>query len=1269
VAYLDQVLAAVPSGQKTARLGDMEILVANLVAWRDRLAGMPTPRSAFDGTAPTWTGGNVYYTFSTSGTNAVAAAQQRVFVDCCNEWATFANIHFIPWTTQANYVMVVQQTNFEGGFSAVGMIGGQQILEIGPTSWNHPTVCHELGHTLGLVHEHQRSDRNSFVTIYTNNIIPATLGNFVLLSDSRNQTPYDFLSIMHYSRNTFSTNYPTLDTIEPLPAYSQYLNIMGQQFDPVLSADDRAGMAAIYGAGPVNTNIVTNTQDSGPGSLRAALYYAFDHPGTTINFNIPGTNPGRSNNVFNIQPTDRLPSLVNTTTIDGSTEPVVANPNGPSILLSGVLAQPPSLYANGLRLGGTNCTVRSLVVNGFSLSGILIDSSNAVGNVVAGCYLGIDPSGNFPVTNYFSPITIDNGASGNTIGGTNASARNILSGSPYQGLVIRDPGTISNVVQGNYIGLNAAGNAPLSNTWSGVAIFNGAQSNLIGGAAASMRNIISGNGLQGITISDPGTTGNIIEGNYIGLNPAGTAAISNGWSGVNIFSGASGNSIGIPGGPNIISGNALQGIIVSDQGSSNNIVQGNYIGLDPTGMTALSNGWAGIEVYNGPQANLIGGTVPGARNVISGNGLQGVILDYPGTSDNLVQGNYIGLNAAGTSAVPNAAAGVVLYNGAQANLIGGTIPTARNIISGNNFQGVFLQFAGTASNLVQGNYIGLNPAGTVAIPNGFAGMEIYGGPQANLIGGTIPGARNVVSGNTEDGIILDFPGTSGNIIQGNYIGLDAAGTAAISNGFAGLEIYNGPQSNIIGGTLSGAGNVISGNGEDGVIIDFPGTSGNMIQGNYIGLNSTGTAAISNSWNGIEIYNGAQANTVGGSVPGAGNVLSGNGLDGILIDYTNADNNLVQGNYIGLDAAGRTALPNGSYGVEMYNSANNNIIGGVAGARNFIAGNLNAGVAIDYGSSGNVIQGNSIGQSVTNGPVPNGAQGVVLFQGAQLNQIGGLTFGAANDIGDNSSDGIDLYDSTTTGNSIRGNSLFGNSTGGLDLISGANLSAAPPTLSTAVVTTNTVVIGNLTGLPSTTFHVDFYLSPPPQAQAQAAIYLGAQDIATSSGGSVNFSADVPCSVPIARIVTATATDPTGNTSFLSAGVTVTAIDSVGDGIPDAWRRAHFGGTGTTTNSQSCAACDPDHDGLTNYQEFLAGTNPTNAASTLKMGTPAGNGLDIHVNFQSVSGTVYRVSFRDDIAGNGWTILADQIIGTGGVIQITDSGAASLPKRFYRLEVLP
>src|SRR6185436_2756437 len=119
------------------------------------------------------------------------------FQDAAADWSMFANLTFVERTSQANYV-VVQNYALPGGLADLGMIGGQQNLRIG--TWDRLTLDHEIGHTLGLVHEFQRSDRDTFVTIFTNNVRPGFEYNFVLLPSSVNRGPYDFLSVMHYGR-------------------------------------------------------------------------------------------------------------------------------------------------------------------------------------------------------------------------------------------------------------------------------------------------------------------------------------------------------------------------------------------------------------------------------------------------------------------------------------------------------------------------------------------------------------------------------------------------------------------------------------------------------------------------------------------------------------------------------------------------------------------------------------------------------------------------------------------------------------------------------------------------------------------------------------------------------------------------------------------------------------------------------------------------------------------------------------------------------------
>jgi alpha-D-xyloside xylohydrolase len=129
------------------------------------------------------------------------------------------------------------------------------------------------------------------------------------------------------------------------------------------------------------------------------------------------------------------------------------------------------------------------------------------------------------------------------------------------------------------------------------------------------------------------------------------------------------------------------------------------------------------------------------------------------------------------------------------------------------------------------------------------------------------------------------------------------------------------------------------------------------------------------------------------------------------------------------------------------------------------------------------------------------------------------------------------------------------------------------------------------------------------------------------------------------------------------------DSLGDGVPDSWRAAHFG-TPVTTNASSCAACDPDGDGLSNLQEYLAGTAPLDPSSVLRVSSASRGGNGITIGFATVLGIRnYGVEYITDLATGTWQVLTDGIVGTGALLPIVDSDAAALPARFYRVRLLP
>jgi titin len=688
---------------------------------------------------------------------------------------------------------------------------------------------------------------------------------------------------------------PTIDTIDPTPPYLFFLNIMGNVYERTLSKLDRAGMAAIYGSPAVLPSaVVTNTKDSGSGSLRSAIYYAFDRstelpPGaTTVTFHIPTSDPNynATTGVFTISPRFLMVAPGAGTTIDGSTQTAFTgntNPNGPEILVDGsqIAAQNLNLFAPGFLLHEMNCTIRNLIINGFNQQGIALDGTRAAlfgtsagGNVISGCYIGTDHTGGTGVPNAFPGIEILGGASGNTIGGVTTAARNVISGNAHYGISINGSGSSNNLVEGNYIGVNAAGTGALANAAAGIGLFSGAHNNTIGGATAGARNVISGNTAQGIQILNSGTNSNVVIGNFIGVNAAGDTAVANGF-----------------------------------------VDQANDIFV------------AGIDIFDGAQNNIIGGTIAGSGNVISGNAASGVAISQSGTNGNAVQGNLIGTNALGTAAIGNGYAdpthtpfpilyaGVSLFGGAQAQVIGGTSGAAINVISGNAAQGVTVSGSDTNQNLVQGNFIGLNAAGTAALPNAFEGVAIFGGAQFNTIGGTTAGARNVISGNGARGIGFFDAATSNNSIQGNFIGLNAAGTAAVGNAFSGVEFYLATN-NTVGGTAAGARNFISGNHDRGVLIDGSSAAGNVVQGNTIGLNING-AATPNLNQGVTLFAGAHANTVGGSAVGASNIISGNTNEGVALYDSATIQNTISRNSIIANSGKGIVLNTGANSTQPY----------------------------------------------------------------------------------------------------------------------------------------------------------------------------------------------------------------------------------------------------------------------------------------------------------------------------------------------------------------
>jgi CSLREA domain-containing protein/uncharacterized repeat protein (TIGR01451 family) len=483
-------------------------------------------------------------------------------------------------------------------------------------------------------------------------------------------------------------------------------------------------------------------------------------------------------------------------------------------------------------------------------------------------------------------------------------------------------------------------------------------------------------------------------------------------------------------------------------------------------------------------------------------------------SDNdVIVGNFMGINNATPIGFGDGVGAIALNPSSLTpnpsnTRIGGTTPAERNVIASANYD---IEVDAATGTVIEGNYLGTFPNGTSAPPLISAqGAGIYlltapgttiGGTTGVTVGGGCTGACNLISGN--NGGINTFSSASSvaNLtIQGNFVGPDATGTAALgNNAFPAILISDKLSSVQIGGTTAAARNIISGcNGTTANIyighFNAPApvaVTGSAIQGNYIGLNSAGTATLTNTCDGIILQNAAGF-LVGGPAAGAGNVIAGHNRAGIRLD--GAQGNLIQGNFIGTLADGTTA-----------------------------AANAQGGVVIEHTISA---------AATTDG-----------------NTIGGSSTAAGDRIAFNTGAGI----SATAGvnNLFSHNSIFQNSTLGIDLgpggatndhcdpDTGPNNLQNFPVLATATTTGSSVTItGSLDSVASTMFTIEFFSNPSAHPD-QGKTFLGSTAVTTGGGCTAAINATFAASVAVGDRITATATDPNNNTSEFSAPVTVAA----------------------------------------------------------------------------------------------------------------------------------
>jgi CSLREA domain-containing protein len=817
------------------------------------------------------------------------------------------------------------------------------------------------------------------------------------------------------------------------PAGSNYISVTATDITVRAPATTPANDTSEFsGAFPIAgcSLTVTNTADAGFGSLREAIYCANMLPGTnTIGFAIPGAGPHL------IQPASELPPIIDPVVIDGytqgsatpgdTTDDAKQNTNPApqplntviKIQLDGTNADEPlpgggTFSASGLRIYAGNSRVQGLSITNFSDSGLSLETPDGVvfygGNTVAGNYLGVTPGG--VKAGNETGVFVDQ-TKNNTIGGTSPADRNLISANHNYGVETdggkgggRADGT---VIRGNVIGSDATLTQDRGN-FTGIL----AQDSI----TRIDQNVIAFNvvgvGLHAQTISRPNAKDIAILGNSIFSNIH--LGIDLGEDDVSL------NDSSVPpdqdGGPNNLQNFPQLTSVVT---SATTIVNGT---LSSTPSTSYR-----IEFFSNTNADPTGygegETFLGFVNVATdANGTAVIVFDA-----GKVVPDQLTITATATRLD---AALNPIETSEFSRRIGGTqcstVVTNTSDAGAGSFREAIL-----CSNLSPGvDTISFNIAG--AAPHTIA-------PQTALPTISDP---VVIDGYTQGNSTPDpaddaRPNTDPNGFNGRLlIVLDGINVPAGSDGIritSGSSTVRGLVINHWVGVLDATGQFVTG----GAGIELANVGGNVIEGNFVGADVTGTLALPNDF-GIEVAEVAsgQISTIGGKTPAARNVISGNNYSGLLLQENNGIGNLVQGNFIGTNLTGTTALPNGEYGLYITADDNNTIGGPEAGSGNLISGNTEDGLALDSGSSGNLIQGNLIGTNITGtAAIANGDDGIDI-DGAPNNTIGGTVAGSRNLISGNADDGIDIKSVGSTGNIVLGN-LVGTTISGTSGLGNAN----------------------------------------------------------------------------------------------------------------------------------------------------------------------------------------------------------------------------------------
>jgi hypothetical protein len=1025
---------------------------------------------------------------------------------------------------------------------------------------------------------------------------------------------------------------------------------------------------------------VTDTNDSGPGSLRQAILSANANPGPdTISFDLPAqSTPGlvdydATYQVWRIQVDSPLPAITDQVNIDGYSQNVITGQT------PGNEIQTVSL--TGLPTGGTftltfeGQTTAPIPYNATADQvRVALENLSTIGQGNIAASLG-------PVDTGLVSLTFQRALGETDVPQITGDGSGLITPPGLTGGVFTS--TVANGVAGNItsdpnqlsVGFDAKVRVILEGGVPGSTPGTTVPSNFPGLTIQSNHNIIRGLSIDGfssgITIQGPDAIGNLIQGNYLGQyvlfpNPilnAGTSAVGGIGNGVGVvIASPTNNTVGgvTPETHNGIAGNARQGVEILP-GAEGNHVLGNTIGVleqDATFYYQVGNGAEGVLVES--SSNAIGGGVTGSTNVISANQAYGVHIVGPGAIDNRVESNYIGTD-------PN---GTFKY--------------------GQGFPGNGQNTPTTVGNLRDGVYIDNAPDNIIGIPGGAYGTANAGG--------------NIISGNFGAGVRIDGASATGNVVQGNLIGVDLSGSAALPNSQEGVVIDS--ADNTVGGTAPSGSNTISGNLR-GVLITGATATGNVISGNRIGTDSKGAYDLGNSLEGVRIEN-ASGNTLGGQGSAALNLISGNNV-GVLILGASATENAVLGNEIGTDATGELSLGNSQQGV-LIQGAPDNTIGGLSTAvRNVISGNHWGVTITGPTATGNLVQGNFIGTGVDGlSRLSNEVDGVLVDQNASENSIGGLAVGAGNTIAFNLGTGVVI--NSGNANAILSNAIYANTKLGIDLgddgvtpnhpggsTSGPNNLENYPVLTFVAPTGNsTNVQGTFNSTPNSIFTLQFFSSATKNLSGfgQGQTLLGSASVTTDASGNASFNLNVPVVVPSGQFVAATATDAGNDTSEFSNSMpsvpvsvqlgastyfatesgpaaTITVTRTGGTGGQVIVNLATGGGTavagtdytavntpvifnpGQTSKTVTIPILDPHKVG-TSTTVGLTLSNPTNGAT---LGTPSTATLTINDNEpETFQFAVSTFNVTENAGAVTLTVIRNTGNGTASVTYATGGGSA-------------